>query len=111
MTLLTVPTHRSTSVEPELVSRFHYTYFRRSHAREDPANTFKRDSAGPCVTFGDLRDPVGRYKDLECNEAYYRYQMCIPPVFDINNNVVEPSKYKDVIHDRTLIAVRGKLKM
>ena len=37
--------------------------------------------------------------------------MCILLVFDIDNNIVEPSEYKDTIPDGTLVAVRGKLKM
>jgi len=68
-------------------------------------------AAPPCITFGDLPDPTERYSNLKVNEAYRRYQMCIPPVFDINNNLVEPLKYRDMIPDGSLVAVRGKLKM
>lgn len=69
------------------------------------------DGAGPCITFGDLPDPSGRYRALKENDTYRRYQMCIPPVFDINNRIVEPSKYEETIPDGSLVAVRGKLKM
>lgn len=61
--------HRSIFVEPELVSHSHYAYICRSHARKDSANTFKRDCAGPCVTFGDLHDLVGRYENLKRSDS------------------------------------------
>jgi len=67
--------------------------------------------ASPRVTFGDLPDKLGRYAHLKENESYARYQMCIPPVFDIRNNLVNPLKYRDEIPDGTLVVVRGKLKM
>ena len=77
----------------------------------DVAQASEVDGAAPRVTFGSLPDPAGRYSSLKENEAYRRYQMCILPVFDIDGNIVEPSKYKDAIPDGSLVAVRGKLKM
>jgi len=83
----------------------------RMSLNPNSSQTSNGNGANRCVSFGDLPDPVGRYANLKNNETYRRYQMCIPPVFDIDNNLVEPSKYKDTIPDGTLVAVRGKLKM
>ena len=69
------------------------------------------DNANPHITFGNLFDPSGRYSSLKENAAYRRYQMCVPQVFDVDNNLVKPSQYKDAIPDGTLVTVRGKLKM
>ena len=80
-------------------------------AREDSIQDVGEDGASPSITFEDLPDPSDRYGALRENETYRRYQMCIPPVFDIDNHIVEPSKYEEKIPDGTLVAVRGKFKM
>jgi len=69
------------------------------------------DNASPCITFRDLPDPLDWYRAFKENDTYWCYQMCIPPVFDINNRIVDPSKYEDTIPDGSLVAVCGKFKM
>jgi hypothetical protein len=63
------------------------------------------------VTFGDMPDPENRYSSPRDNQAYRRYQMCIPLVFDIDNNLINPLSYHDAIPDGTLVFVRAKMKM
>lgn len=72
----------------------------------------RNDGAGPCISFGGLPDPSDRYCALKENDTYRRYQMCIPPVFDINDRIVE-LQYEEMIPDGSLVraAVRGKLRM
>jgi len=68
------------------------------------------DDAGPCIIFGDLPDPSDQYRALKENETYRRYQMCIQPVFDVDNQIVELLKYEDMIPG-SLVAVCGKSRM
>ncbi|KAF9782851.1 hypothetical protein BJ322DRAFT_178294 [Thelephora terrestris] len=63
------------------------------------------------VKFGDLPDPKNRYARLKAAQTFNRYEMCVPPVFVADGNIVVPSKYEDMIPDGTLVAVRGKMKM
>ena len=65
----------------------------------------------PSVTFGDLPDKLGQYTDLRKNESYVCYQMCVPPVFDLNNHLTNPLEYQDKIPNGTLVIVHGNLKM
>ena len=52
-------------------------------------------TSASCVTFGDLPDPDGRYVSLKGNESYRRYQMCVPPIFDINSKLSNPPSTLD----------------
>lgn len=63
------------------------------------------------VIFCELPDPKGRYEALKATPAFHRYEMCVPPVFTADGNIVVPRKYEDMIPDGTLVAVRGKMKM
>lgn len=63
------------------------------------------------VLFRDLPDPKSRFTELRKSRAYQNYEMCVPPVFTADGNIVFPWKYEDAIPDGTLVAVRGKMKM
>ena len=54
---------------------------------------------------------MSRFATLKANQAYQRYEMCIPPVFTSDGKIVLPLKYDEMIPDGTLVAVRGKMKM
>lgn len=57
------------------------------------------------MTFGDLPDPLDRYRCFKENTAYSQYEMNIPPLFLPDGNLVVPFDYKTAIPDGTLVAV------
>jgi hypothetical protein len=63
------------------------------------------------LLFGELPDPLDRYRSLKANATYYGYEMNIPPVFDVDGNPVFPTEYQNSIPEGTLVAVRGSMKM
>ena len=63
------------------------------------------------MIFNDIPDPNGRYRNLKANNAYRRYEMIVPPVFEDNGRRVHPSQYKSTIPEGTIVAVRGSMKM
>ena len=63
------------------------------------------------VLFRDLPDPKNRFAALKTTQAYQHYEMCIPPVFAADGEIILPWKYEEIIPDGTLVAVRGKMKM
>ncbi|KAF9779875.1 hypothetical protein BJ322DRAFT_1113194 [Thelephora terrestris] len=69
------------------------------------------DEGDPRVLFSDIPDPLGRYRGLKANNAYRRYEMVVPPVFEANGRRVHPSQYKTSIPEGTVIAIRGSMKM
>ena len=70
-----------------------------------------KDPANPRVFFGELPDPLGRYRVLKMNESYLRYEMIVPPVFDAEGHRVIPGQYRTAIPNGTIVAVRGSMKM
>ena len=48
---------------------------------------------------------------LKTTQVFNRYEMCVPPVFTAEDNIVVPSKYEDMIpSDGTLAAMWGRMK-
>ncbi|KAF9782686.1 hypothetical protein BJ322DRAFT_166115 [Thelephora terrestris] len=69
------------------------------------------DEEDPHVLFGGIPDPLDRYRALKANNAYCRFEMIVPPVFEANGRRVHPTQYKSAIPEGTIVAIRGSMKM